>query len=105
MVFLQHGAELGGDSLWEENGDAGADTDVLDMGNGVQSGEDFLESGIREEQGVTAGDEDIADLWCFFQILECSFPLCLEFLVGGTGDDSAAGAVAAVGGAAVSNEE
>jgi len=105
VVLRQHGAEGGGDPLGEKDGDATADADELNVGDGVQTGEDFFEAGVREQQGVTAGEQDVADFRCVFEILEGCFPLGFKFLVGYTGDHSTAGAVATVGGTAVGDEK
>lgn len=98
-------AKLGGDSLREEEGDAGADANELDVGDLTQTGEDFVESVVGEKQGIPTGEEDVANGRGLFEVFESGFPLSFEFLVGDTGDDARARAVATVGGAAVGNEE
>ena len=105
VVFLQHLAERGGDALGEKDGDAGTDADELDVGDGSEAGEDALELGVGEEEGVATGEEDVADFGVGFEVAEGGFEFGVEFLFAGTGDDAAAGAVAAVGGAAVGDEE
>ncbi len=42
MVFFEHVTEAVCDSLWEEYGDSGAYSDELDVGDGVEAGDDFF---------------------------------------------------------------
>ena len=42
VVFLEHAAEVVCDALGEEDGDSGADSDELDVGDGAEAGEDFF---------------------------------------------------------------
>lgn len=105
VEFLQHRAEFGRDALGEKNGDAGADSDELDVGDGVEFGEELFEFVIGKEEGVATGEEDVADLRGVFKILDGLVPLGFELLVGDAGNDAGASAVAAVGGAAVGDEE
>jgi hypothetical protein len=46
VVFRQHGAEGWGDSLREEDWDATANADELNVGDGMEARENFFEPGI-----------------------------------------------------------
>lgn len=105
MVFLQDAAEFGSDALGEENGDAGADAEEFEMGNGPGAGEELVELFVREEEGISTREEDIADFGVLFEVAEGFVEIGVELLLTGSADDAAAGAVAAVGGAAVGDEE
>ncbi len=105
VMLFQHRAELGRDPLRQENRDARADADELDVRDGPQTGEDLVELVVREEQGIAAGKQDVADLGVLFEIFESRLPLGFQMLLADTGNDSRARAVAAVGGAAVGHEE
>ncbi len=105
VVLLQHAAQLWGDPLWKENGHAGADAEELDVRDLAQSGEDGVELGVRKKQGIPAGEQDIAHFRVLFEVAEGGLELGVQFLFADAADDSAAGAVAAVGGAAICDEE
>ena len=105
VEFFEHRAEFGRDALGEEDGDARANADELDVGDRVEFGEEFLELAIREKERVTTGEEDIAHLRSIFEILNGLVPLGFQFLVRNSGDDTGPGAIAAVGSAAVGDEE
>ena len=53
MILAEHLAQLGRDSLRQKYGNACADADKLNVGNGVQAGQNTLEAIVREEQRVT----------------------------------------------------
>ncbi len=105
VVLLEHLAEFVVDPLGEEDGDSGADANEFEVGDLAEAGEDFIEFPGGEEEGVAAGEEDVADLRVFLQVLVGGFVVHFELLIAGSADDAASGAVAAVGGAAVGDEE
>src|SRR5205085_1346542 len=61
MVLLQHLAKRGRDALRQENRNARADAEKLDVRNRAQTAQDFLELIVAEEQSVAAAQEHIAD--------------------------------------------
>ncbi len=105
MVFGQHAAQLRGDALGEENGDAGADPEELNVLDVAQAAEEGLEFVVGKEQGIAAGKEHVPDFGVGFEIAESGLPFGVEFLLAHPAHDPAAGAVAAIGGAAVGDEE
>lgn len=105
MVFLQHAAKLGRDALGDENGYAGADADEFDVWDGAQTGEERVELGIGEEQGIATGEEHVTHLGVAFQITENGIEFRVQLLLSHTGNHATACAVAAVAGAAVGDEE
>jgi hypothetical protein len=105
MVLLQHAAQLGGDALRQEDRHAAADADELDVLDRPQAGEQRVELGIGEEQGITAGEQHIAHLGVTFQVAEGGLEFGVQFLLAHAGDDAAARAVAAVARTAVRHEE
>lgn len=105
VEFFDHVTKFRGDALREEDGDAGSDSEELNVGDFAEAGEEFFKFPIGEEEGIAAGEEDVADLWGAFEVFDGGVPLGFELLVGDAGDDAGAGAVSAVGGAAVGDEE
>ena len=75
------------------------------MRDGTEAGEDFIEAIVGEEEGIAAREEDVADFGVLFEGAEGGFPLGFEVLFADAGDDAGACAVAAVGGAAIGDEE
>ena len=88
VVLFQHRAEFRRDALGQENRDARADADELDVRDGPQAGEDLVEPIIREEQGIAAGKQDVADFRVFFEIFERHFPLGFQMLLAHAGNDA-----------------
>ena len=89
MIFLQHRAELRRDSLRQENRDARADAEKLDVRNRAQPAEDFLQLVIAEEQRVAAGEKHVAHFGVFFEILEGCLELRVQFLFADAAHDAA----------------
>jgi len=105
MILLQHGAQLGRDTLGAHNGGAGAQTDDLHMGDGAHALDDVLQDLIGDHQGVTAGQQDIADLGMSGHVVDALVDLLHgHFAVVLTGK-AAAGAVTAVHGALVGDQQ
>jgi hypothetical protein len=67
--------------LGQENGNPRADADELEVGDGPQAGEDFIQAVVREEQGIAAGKQDVADFGVFFEVFESRFPLGFKVLL------------------------
>ena len=105
MIFLQHLAELGRDPLRQENRDAGADAEELDVRDRAQAAEDFFQLVVAEEQRVAAGKQHVAHFGVFFEIFEGGFKLGVQFLFAHAADDAGAGAIAAVARATIGHEK
>ena len=105
VILLQHGAQLGSDTLGAHNGGAGAQTDDLHMGDGAQALDDVLQILIGDHQAVTAGQQDIADLGMSGHIVDALVDLLHgHFAVVLTGK-AATGAVTAVHGTLVGDQQ
>ena len=104
-VFFEDFGEGGGDALGEKDGDTGTDTNEFDVGDGAEFAEEVVEFVVGEQEGVAAAEEDVADFGVLADVLEARFKFGVEVVILGVGDEAAAGAVAAVGGATVGNEE
>ena len=105
MIFLQHLAELRRDALGQKDRHARSDAEKFDMGDAAETLEDFLELRVREEQGIASGKENVAHFVVFFEVAEGGFEVRLQLLLTDPADDAAAGAVAAIRGAAVRDEK
>ena len=101
----QHRAQLGRDALREEEWDARADAEELDVLDGPQPGEEILELLVAEEQRVAAGEEHVADFRVRGDVINLPVKLRVEVIAAGVAHEPRARAIAAVGGAAVRDEE
>ena len=105
MILLQHGAQLGSDTLGAHHGGAGAQADDLHVGDGADALDDVLQGLVVHHQGVAAGQQDIADLGMSGHVVDALVDLRHgHFAVVLTGE-AAAGAVTAVHGALVSDQQ
>ena len=105
VVLLQDAAKLRRDALRHKDGHAGADADEFDVLDRAQPGEQRVELRIGEEQGIAAGEQHIAHLGVFFEVAEGGLELGVQLLLADAAHHAAAGAVTAVAGAAVGDEE
>ena len=105
MILLQHGAQLGSDTLGAHHGGAGAQADDLHVGDGADALDDVLQGLVVHHQGVTAGQQDIADLRMSGHVVDALVDLRHgHFAVVLTGE-AATGAVTAVHGALVGDQQ
>ena len=105
MVLLEHCAKLGCDPLRTDDGGAGADAYDFNMGHLAKLADDVFKPVIVLHESVAAGEQDIANLGMVADILEAGIDL-----LGGNGGvmlacEPSAGAVAAVHGALVGDEQ
>jgi len=105
MVLLKHAAKLRGDALGKKNGDPTPDAEELDMRDGSYPAQEIFQFVIGKKQGITTGKENIADFGVRFEIAKSFFEVGVQFLFPGAAYDAAAGAIPAVGGAAIGNEK
>ena len=105
VEFFEHGAKFRRDALREKDGDAGADAEELDVRDGAQAGEDAAEFVVRKKERVAAREQDVADFGVRFEIAEGRLEVGLQFLFAGPADHAAAGAIAAITGAAIRDEK
>ena len=105
VILLQHVAQLGGDALRQHHGSAGADADDLHVGDLTQLGDDVLQALVAHQQGVAAGQQHVADLGSVADVLDG----LIHLIHGQAGvvlaGEAAAGAVTAVHGALVSDQQ
>ena len=105
MILLEDVAQLRSDTLRHNDGGTGTQTDDLDMGDGADAGDDVLQHLVGDQQGVTAGQQDVADLGMIADVLDAVVDLLLgHFGITGTGE-AATGAMTAVHRALVSDQE
>ena len=71
----------------------------------MEPAEETFQTGIGKKERIPAGEEDIADSRCVFEIIDGGIPLGLQLLIRYTGNDPRARAVPAVGGAAISHQK
>ena len=107
MVALQDPGEGNGDALRHHDGCLGADPQELHVRNPVQPGEQPVQLFLRQRQGVTAREQDVANLLVRLDVGDRLFPLRLEedAVVVGVLHHARARAVAAVGGAGIGHEK
>jgi hypothetical protein len=96
MIFLQHRAELGRNSLGEENRHAGTDAEKLDVLDRTEPAENFFQLLVAEEECVAAGQAEITRLGLFFEIFEGGLEFGVQLLFAYTADDTGAGAISAI---------
>ncbi len=101
MVFLQHRAKLGRDALWQENRDASADAEKLDVRDGAQALQDAFEFVVAEDEGVATGEEDVADFGVLFEVTEGLLEIGVQFLFADATDHAASRAITTITGTAV----
>ena len=105
VILLQHLAQLGSNTLGAHHGGAGAQTDDLHVRNGADALDDVLQHIVADHQGVTAGQQNVANLGVIGHIVDALVDLLHgHFAVVLTGK-AAAGAVTAVHGTLVSDEQ
>ncbi len=105
MILLQHCAELRSDPLGTDNGGAGAYAHDLHMGHLAKLADDIFEPIIILHERIAAGEQNIAHLGMVPDI----FKTCIDLLGGHCGimltRKPSAGAVAAIHGALIRDEE
>ena len=105
MVLLQHLAQLGGDALGADHGGAAAETDDLDMRDGAEALDDVLELLVGDHEAVAAAEQHVAHLRCALDVGDALLDALAGALVVLLAGETATGAVAAVHGAHVGDEE
>jgi hypothetical protein len=101
VELFEHGAQFRGDALGEEDGDAGADPDELEVGDGAELAEQMFEFVVVEQERVATAEQDVADLGSAADVIDLAVKLGVEIVSGGIADEARACAIAAVGGAAI----
>ena len=100
-VPVQNPAQARVYPLGQDHRDPGADADDLDMRDATKAGQDPVQAGVTQGQGIAAGKEHLADLGVEAQIGEGLFLLCLIFYGDSPGPEALPETVSAVYGATV----
>ena len=105
MILLQHVAQLRSDTLGAHHGGAGAETDDLHVGDGAQALDDVLQIVVVHHQAVAAGQQHVTNLGMSGHVVDALVDLSHgHFAVILTGETTT-GAVTAVHGALVGDEQ
>src|SRR5690349_12012191 len=96
MIFRKHCTQLGRDSLRKENRHTRADPQEFDVPDCTQSGQEFLEPVIAENQGVATTQKYVAYFGVRFEITERLLKIGVKFLFANPAHHSTTSAIAAV---------
>src|SRR5438270_3048100 len=105
MVFGQQRAKLGRDALRQENRDAGADAEKLNVRDGAETFQDPFKFIVAENQSVAAGKKNVADFGVLFEIAEGLLEVGVQLLFAHAADDAASRAITAVARATIGHEK
>jgi hypothetical protein len=105
MILLQHVAQSGSDTHGHNDGGTGAQTDDLHVRNGAQLGNDVLQRLVGDHQAVAAGQQHVTHLGMSGDVLDALVDLSQGDLAVMLTGETAAGAVTAVHGALVSDQQ
>src|SRR5438105_5308908 len=105
MIFGKHRAKLGRDSLWQENRDARADAEKLDMRDRAQAAQNFLELIFAENERIAAAQKHVAHFGVLFEVAERFLEIGVQFLFANTADDAAARAISTITRTAIGHEK
>ena len=87
MILLEDVAQLGSNTLGHNDGGTRAQTDDFNVRNGADAGDDVLQQLVGDQQGVTAGQQNVADLGMIADVLDAVIDLLLGHLgIAGTGE-------------------
>src|SRR5437870_10157799 len=95
MVFGQNRAQLGRDSLRQENRNAGADPEKLDVLDRAQPGQQLVDLVVAENERVTAAKKNVAHFGVLFEVTERFFKIGMQFLFADAADDASPRAISA----------
>ena len=99
METTEHLAQLACDPHGQENGDAGANANNLDVRNLAQAGQDLFQDLGRQHQRIATGKEHVPHLRCPPQVLKLHVELFAAEGLPWITHDARTGTVAAVRGA------
>src|SRR5207237_7098170 len=105
MIFRKHRAKLRRDPLWQENRDARADPEKLDVRNRAQAAQNFLELIVAENERVAAAQKHVAHFGVLFEVAERFLEIGVQFLFANAADHAAPCAISAIGSAAISHQK
>ena len=91
VVLLEDLAQLVVDPLGQEDRDARADPDDLDVGDLAQPAEDRLEQLRGKGEAVAAADQDVADLRGAAEVVELGLVVLAVEVLGRVADDPGSG--------------
>ena len=105
MILRQHRAKLRRDSLWQENRDARADAEKLDMRDRAQAAQNFLKLIVAENERIAAAQEHVAHFGVLFEVAERFLEIGVQFLFANTADDATARAISTITRATIGHEK
>src|SRR5204862_6109898 len=82
MVLLEDSTKLGCHPLWQVAGGAAPDPKHLEVRNRAQARADLIDPAVREEQGIAARQDDVADLVVLLEIAKRRFEVRQRDLLG-----------------------
>ena len=104
-MLLQHGAQLGRDALWQLDRHAGSDSDDVHMFDGPELGQQPVDVGIAQGEGIAAGQKDIPDFGVGGNVSDCLAQFLLAHHEVGLAHHALAQTIAAVDGALTRHTE
>src|SRR4029077_9494453 len=105
MIFRQHCAQLGRDSLRKENRHPRTDAEKFDVLNSAQPRQELVEPVIAENQSVPTTQKHVAYFGVCFEITEGLLEIGVQFLFANSADHPAPGAIAAGTRTTISHQE
>src|SRR5439155_2125680 len=96
MIFRKDRAKLRRNSLWQENWDARADAEKLDMRDRAQTAQNFLELIVAENERIAAAQKHVAHFGVLFEVAERFLEIGVQFLCPNTADDATARAISTI---------
>src|SRR5882762_6380408 len=104
-VFLEDIAQRGRDALRQENRNARAEADELDVLDRTQARKQMFEFIVGEEEGIAAGEEHVPNFGMRLDVAQALFVLRVKIIILSVGNQTAARAVATIGGAAIRDQK
>src|SRR3954469_8856632 len=96
MMFGKNRAELRRDSLRQENWNAGADSEKLDVFDRAQPRQQLVDLVVGKNQRVATAQEHVAHLGVLFEITKSFFEIRMKFLFADAADHAASRAIPAI---------
>ena len=105
MKFFQHLAEFRGDALGQKRRDARADAQEFNVRNRAQPGQQVFQLFVAQQQRVAAAEQHVADFRVRGDVGDLLVELRMKVVAGRVAHEPRARAVAAICGAAVSDQK
>ena len=105
MKLAQHFAQCGRDALGQEDRDARTDAQELHMRDGAQPAQQGLQFLVTQEERIPSTQQHVADGGGAPDVINLRFEVGMEVVACSVANEPGAGAVAAIAGAAVRDQE